>query len=116
VIQPLAATDASTSAEVSPLPSNANADEAGAYGRAHRAHFVENAPARALAAWNVYLAAFPHGSFAPEASYNRAICLVRLGRDAEAARALRPFASGRARGYRREEARQLLYWLGEAVP
>ncbi|HET6147883.1 MAG TPA: hypothetical protein VFH68_10155 [Polyangia bacterium] len=87
-------------------------DEAIAYGRAHRAHFIDDAPARALAAWNAYLAAFPHGSLAPEASYNRAICLIRVGSYGQAARALRPFANGPARGYRRDEARQLLDWLG----
>jgi len=86
-------------------------DEATAYGRAHRAHFQEDRPARALAAWDHYLAAFPHGSFAPEASYNRAICLLRLGRYPQAARALRPLARQPAGAYRRDEARQLLDWL-----
>ena len=86
-----------------------------AYGRAHHAHFVDDAPARALAAWDAYLAAFPRGTFAPEAAYNRAICLVRLGRRAAAMRALRPLAAGRSPGYRREEARTLLDWLSGAA-
>jgi hypothetical protein len=99
-----------------PAPGTADTQaEARAYGRAHRAHFIDDKPARALAAWNDYLAAYPDGTFAPEARYNRAICLARLGRRADAERALRPFAEGRydARfgAYRRQEARLLLDWL-----
>jgi hypothetical protein len=85
--------------------------ESAAYARAHRAHFVEDAPARALAAWDAYLAAYPGGAFAPEAAYNRALCLARLGKFAEASAALRPFARGRFGAYRREEAGLLLDWL-----
>ena len=86
--------------------------ETRAYARAHQAHFADDAPARALDAWDAYLAAFPHGAFAPEAAYNRAICLVRLDRRAEAARALRRFADAPPGSYRREEALRLLDWLG----
>lgn len=85
--------------------------ESAAYARAHRVHFVEDAPARALAAWDAYLAAYPQGTFAPEATYNRALCLTRLGRFAEAATALRPFARGRFGAYRRDDATLLLDWL-----
>jgi TolA-binding protein len=84
-----------------------------AYERAHRAHFFLAAPARALTAWDEYLAAYPRGTFAPEARYNRALCLVRLGRFGAAADGLRPFAAGRPGDYRREEACRLLYWLAE---
>jgi hypothetical protein len=101
-----------------PSPVAARADqpfvdraESDAYGRAHRAHFVVGVPARALAAWDGYLAAYPRGAFAPEARFNRALCLVRLGRWADAARALDPFARGD--GYRHEEACTLLAWLRE---
>jgi hypothetical protein len=38
---------------------------------------------------------------------------VRLGRSAEAAPALRPFAEGRFGNYRRAQAGRLLDWLGE---
>jgi TolA-binding protein len=89
--------------------------ETRAYARAHEAHFADDAPARALDAWDAYLAAFPHGTFAPEATYNRAICLVRLERRAEAARALRRLAAAPPDGYRREEARRLLDWLAAPV-
>lgn len=78
------------------------------YRAAHTAHFVDHDPARALAAWDAYLAAAPTGSFAPEAQYNRALSLVRLGRTAEARSALSPFASGAYGAYRQAEASALL--------
>jgi len=78
------------------------------YRVAHAAHFVDRDPARALAAWDAYLAAAPSGAFAPEARYNRALSLVRLGRKQEARNALEPFANGAYGGYRRAEASALL--------
>ncbi|HTA89263.1 MAG TPA: hypothetical protein VK745_06800 [Polyangiaceae bacterium] len=80
----------------------------GLYRVAHAAHFVDHDPVRALAAWDAYLAAAPHGAFAPEAQYNRALSLVRLGRNDEATSALRPFAEGAYGGYRQAEASALL--------
>jgi len=77
------------------------------YRLAHEAHFSSHDYGRALAGWNAYLQAAPHGRLATEARYNRAICLLRLGRDAEARQALEPFASGQM-GYRQNEARELL--------
>jgi hypothetical protein len=87
--------------------------ELAAYARAHRAHFIEDAPTHALAAWDAYLSSYPAGALAPEASYNRAVCLARLGRFVEASAAFRPFARGRFRGYRREEAARFLDWLAD---
>jgi hypothetical protein len=87
--------------------------EAAAYGRAHRAHFEGGDPARALADWDDYLRLYPAGTFAPEARFNRAICLVRLGRVGDAERGLRPFSEGRFGGYRRADADRLLVWLRE---
>jgi hypothetical protein len=81
-------------------------DQARLYAEAHRAHFVDGDPAAALRAWNAYLAAAPDGPFAPEARYNRALTLVRLGRLDDARRALEPFA--RDGGYRAREAAALL--------
>ncbi|HEX2871504.1 MAG TPA: hypothetical protein VHP33_09615 [Polyangiaceae bacterium] len=78
------------------------------YRLAHEAHFVNRDYARALSGWNAYLQAAPGGRLATEARYNRAICLLRLGRDAEARQALEPFASGKLGGYRQTEARELL--------
>lgn len=82
------------------------------YRLAHEAHFTSHDYARALAGWDAYLRAAPGGRLATEARYNRAICLLRLGRDAEARRALEPFASG-FMGYRQNEARQLLQELSQ---
>jgi TolA-binding protein len=97
-------------------PASVSAAETRAYARAHQAHFADDAPARALDAWDAYLAAFPRGAFAPEAAYNRAICLVRLERRAEAARALRRIAAAPPGSYRREEALRLLDWLAAPGP
>ena len=85
----------------------AHAEEA-LYAVAHRAHFFARDAPEALRAWDAYLAAYPHGRFAPEARYNRAITLIRLGRLAEARTALTPFADGRYGSYRQSEARELL--------
>jgi len=81
------------------------------YRAAHTAHFVAHDPTRALAAWDAYLAAAPNGSFAPEARYNRALSLIRLGRNSEAESALAPFANGSYGAYRQSEARALLEQL-----
>jgi hypothetical protein len=88
--------------------SGGNSEEDRLYREAHRAHFVERNPARALAAWDAYLRAQKSGRFATEATYNRALTLLRLGRTAEARRALEPFAQGRFGSYRQQEARKLL--------
>ncbi|HYQ18333.1 MAG TPA: hypothetical protein VEQ58_21305, partial [Polyangiaceae bacterium] len=77
------------------------------YRLAHEQHFVNHDYARALTGWEAYLKAAPGGRLATEARYNRAICLLRLGRDAEARQALEPFAAGKL-GYRQNEARELL--------
>jgi RNA polymerase sigma-70 factor, ECF subfamily len=77
------------------------------YEAAHEAHFVARDPAKALAAWDAYLAAFPSGRFAPEAKYNRALSLLRLGRRDEAKEALAPFADGAYGDYRKREAKKL---------
>jgi TolA-binding protein len=86
-------------------PTDAETQE---YAAAHRLHFVDHDSARALAAWDGYLAAYPTGRFALEARYNRALCLVRLSRFDDARSALGPFADGSYGGYRQREARDLL--------
>jgi hypothetical protein len=85
------------------------------YRAAHRAHFVDQNPASALVAWDEYLRAAPNGRFAIEARYNRALCLARLGRGAEARAALEPFAAGKFNGYRQREAMELRAAL-EPIP
>lgn len=86
------------------------------YATAHRLHFVQHDSAGALTAWNAYLRAAPGGRFGVEAAYNRAICLVRLGRTSEAKAALTGFASGAYGGYRRAEAKALLDAMQSAAP
>jgi hypothetical protein len=78
-----------------------------AYQRAHRLHFHGGDPAAALRAWDGYLAAYPAGTFAPEARFNRAVCLLRLGRRGDAKAILVPIA-GSSFAYGRERARALL--------
>ena len=51
-------------------------------------HFVERDMARAVAAWDRYLAAMPAGQLAPEARFNRLVALVKLERWEDAARAI----------------------------
>jgi hypothetical protein len=87
------------------------------YKQAHRLHFTDKAYGPALEAWDDYLRQAPGGGFVIEARYNRAICLVKLGRKAEARIALEPFAEGKvAGGYRREEAKKLLEALEPPMP
>lgn len=78
------------------------------YRKAHRAHFGGGDPGEALARWEEYLARAKGDRFGPEAAFNRAICLVRLGRTAAARDALTPFAAGHYGSYRRHEAQRLL--------
>jgi hypothetical protein len=82
------------------------------YLAAHRLHFVQHDASSALAAWDDYLRSMPRGRFAVEANYNRALCLVRVGRISEGRRVLEQFAAGRLGGYRQAESKALL----EALP
>jgi hypothetical protein len=84
------------------------------YAAAHRAHFVDRDPIAAIAAWDAYLRVAPDGLLVPEARYNRALALVRVGRHSEANEALRPFAEGRYGGYRQREAAQIVEALDPA--
>ena len=87
-------------------------DADAAYRRAHRLHFTRKDYAAALSAWNEYLRVAPAGDqWLPEARFNRAIALHRLGRHGDARRALEPFASGVYGGYRRDEAKRLIEQL-----
>lgn len=82
------------------------------YRRAHDAQFAQSDCAAAVAGYERYLRQAPQGALVPEARFNRALCLVRLGRHDEAERALRPFARGRYGTYRQEDAQRLLDALG----
>ncbi len=86
-----------------------------AFEAAHRAHFGGGEPVAALRAWDAYLGAYPRGRYELEARYNRALCLIRLGRHAAARDALRAFADGAHGGYRRAEARALVDALSARI-
>jgi TolA-binding protein len=74
------------------------------YRAAHRQHFQEKNAARALVAWDAYLAAYPNGRLAAEAHFNRAVCLLKVGRVMEAEAALDQIASGAFGAYSRRAA------------
>jgi hypothetical protein len=78
------------------------------YAHAHELHFVARDAESALRAWDTYLTHAPLTVLRTEAEYNRALCLVRVGRDEEALRALAPFATGKHGAYRRREAAGLV--------
>lgn len=95
-------------------PADPRARELAAFRHANALHADRGQPSRALEAWNDFLRAHPNGIFAAEARYNRALCLVRLGRKDEARRALAPFAAGQVEGgYREDDARALLDVLSD---
>jgi hypothetical protein len=97
----VASPPAKTTAESGPTPLEL-------YQQAHQLHFRSRDFAAALPAWDRYLAASSTGALALEARYNRAICLVQLGRQDEARAALLPFARGDYGGYRQSEAQRLI--------
>lgn len=99
-----------------PPAQDAGPDPLQPFRAAQRLQFKDKNWAAALAAWDNYLRQTPHGALAPEARWNRAICLVRLERTAEARQALRPFAQGAEGGYRQAQALALLQELGEDKP
>jgi len=110
---PIAVDDPKPSVEQAPSAIDAGLDaELELYRAAHRAHFSTHDSRAALSAWDAYLAKSPRGRFALEARYNRALCLVRLERKAEARTALEPFARGAFGAYRKREATELLEALG----
>jgi hypothetical protein len=84
------------------------------YRTAHAAHFKAADPVAALAAWDAYLTERPHGRFAIEARYNRALVLIRLDRIDDARIELEPFAAGAVgyKGYRQHDAEALIEALG----
>ena len=82
------------------------------YNKAHALHFRDRRYNEALFAWEEYLGLVPAPTFALEARYNRALCLLRLGHYEEARAALLPFSEGRyANAYRREEATRFIQAL-----
>lgn len=86
-------------------------EERHAFERAHRLHFREADLRAARQAWEHYLRAYPEGRLVPEARFNRAICLLRLGQHDDAEAALDALA--RSRHHRRTQAAELLQALRE---
>jgi TolA-binding protein len=62
----------------------------------------------AVGAYRQYVRDYPTGRFVPEAKYNTALSLLKLGRAAEARPLLAPFAEGAYGAYRQEAAQKLL--------
>jgi TolA-binding protein len=72
--------------------------------------------AGALSAYRLYARDYPTGRFVPEARYNAAIILVKLGKRDEARRELTPFASGKYGAHRQARAAKLLEALEQSAP
>lgn len=70
----------------------------------------------AVDAYRRYVRDYPTGRFVPEAKYNTALALLKLGRTAEARPLLAPFADGLYGIYRRDTARKLLDALESNAP
>jgi RNA polymerase sigma-70 factor (ECF subfamily) len=85
------------------------------YRDAHHTQFGAGDPAAALGAWDRYLADFPASSFAVDARFNRALCLLRLGQSADARRALEAFAGAPPGSYRQRDAAALLEGMEAAA-
>ncbi|HWA76833.1 MAG TPA: hypothetical protein VG937_31080 [Polyangiaceae bacterium] len=107
--QPEPSAHEATSASLSDISDRAHE----LYRVAHRSHFVDHDFVAALRAWDAYLEAAPNGRFVLEARYNRALCLIRVGRTNEARAALAPFATGQFGSYRQSEARSLIDAMNE---
>jgi RNA polymerase sigma factor (sigma-70 family) len=87
---------------------HSDANELSAFEAAHQQHFHGTDRAQALASWDAFLRAFPRSKWEPEARFNRALCLVQLGRQTEAREDLTRFARGAYGTYHRNEAARIL--------
>lgn len=83
------------------------------FSRAHRTHFDGGTSSQALRHWDDYLAAYPHGRFVPEARFNRALTLIRLGQLTQARGVLERFARGDFGAARRAQAAELLELIAD---
>jgi len=93
-------------------PENSMAGELRLYREAREVFLSGGDNGRALALWDRYLTEFPSGAFVPEARFNRAVCLLRLGQRSQAKMELEVFAKGS--GYRKAEAEELLTGMAKS--
>jgi len=99
--------------EVLPEPvmdevSNEDAQELDAYQAAHDAHFKTQDYRIAQMLWLQYLQSFPNGRLAPEAKYNRAVALLRLGDQEQANREFQQLLQESRLAYRHGEILRFL--------
>lgn len=87
-------------------PAPVESAELSLFRRAMKLHAAKDRGA--IAAWDDFLRVAPSSALATEARYNRALCLVRIGRSDDAQKALAPFARGELDGYRQREATELI--------
>jgi tetratricopeptide (TPR) repeat protein len=92
----------------SPPPDDSERRALRAYREAERLQFDEKDYARALEAWDRYVPLAGKSPLLVDAKWQRALCLVRLGRSDEARSALEPFAHGDLGAYRQSEAQTIL--------
>lgn len=109
--EPHEVTNAATTEAPSPPPPELEA-EIRAFRRADDLYRRSGDLQGAIGAYRTYMRDYPTGRFVPEAKYNTALALVKLGRASEARSLLGPFADGAYGTYRQEAARKLL----EALP
>jgi TolA-binding protein len=104
---------ASTTTELPPLPPPPELEaEIRAFRRADDLYRRSGDLPRAVGAYRQYVRDYPTGRFVPEAKYNTALSLLKLGRASEARPLLLPFAEGAYGAYHREAAQKLLEALG----
>jgi len=96
---------------VTQTPAPAESAELALFRRAMKLHSAKDSAA--IAAWDDFLRVAPKSALATEARYNRALCLVRLGRSEDARKALAPFARGDMDNYRQREAAELIDALND---
>ncbi len=102
-------------APVAPPALPAGPDVLALFRQAQKLHFDQKNWQLALVAWQAYLDAAPNGELAPEARWNRAVCLVRLHEKRKAIQALKPFALGPLGSYRQADALALLEELQDGA-
>lgn len=114
VAAPAAPTEPTAPSSTEPTTEADPDPELRAFRRAHDLHFRAADPRGAIAAYEEYLKAYPRGRFVPEARYNTALNLLKLGRRDRARTILQSFARADHGAYRQAEASELLDALNEA--